>query len=70
MLARKKEEIQAVQHGLDYLSFKQEREMPLIWLFVDEVHEFLPDKGKTAASDSLIQLLVASLIFPIYHYLF
>ena len=33
MLARKKEEIQAVQHGVDYLSYKQEREMPLVWIF-------------------------------------
>jgi len=57
MLARKREEIQAVQHGLDYLAFKPQREMPLVWLFLDEVHEFLPDKGKTPASDSLIQLL-------------
>ena len=57
MLARKKEEIQAVQHGIDYLSFKQEREMPLIWLFLDEAHEFLPQEGKTPATDALIQLL-------------
>ena len=56
-LARKKEEIQAVQHGEDYLSFKQEREMPLVWIFIDEVHEFLPETGKTPASDALIQLL-------------
>ncbi len=57
MLARKTEEIQAVQHGADYLSFKQEREMPLVWLFCDEIHEFLPKEGKTPASDALIQLL-------------
>lgn len=56
-LARKKEEIQALQHGIDYLSFKQEREMPLVWIFVDEVHEFLPAEGKTPATDALIQLL-------------
>ncbi len=57
MLSRKAEEIQAVQRGLDYLSFKTEREMPLVWLFIDEIHEFLPDKGKTAATDALIQVL-------------
>jgi uncharacterized protein len=57
MLARKTEEVAAVQHGIEYLSFKQEREMPLVWLFIDEVHEFLPEIGKTAASDALIQLL-------------
>jgi hypothetical protein len=57
MLARKTEEIQAVEHGSDYLAFKQEREMPLVWLFLDEIHEFLPSEGKTPASDALIQLL-------------
>lgn len=57
MIARKAEEIQAVQHGLDYLYYRQQREMPLVWLFIDEAHEFLPKEGKTAATDALIQLL-------------
>ena len=57
VLARKREEIQAIQHGVDYLAFKQEREMPLVWMFIDEIHEFIPDVGKTAATDALIQLL-------------
>ena len=57
MLARKKEEIQAIQHGIDYLAFKQEREMPLVWIFIDEIHEFAPAEGKTPATDALIQLL-------------
>ena len=53
-LARKKEEIDSIQYGLN----KQEkRELPLIWLFVDEAHEFLPQSTKTPASNSLIQLL-------------
>jgi len=57
MRERKNEEIQAVEHGLDYLAFKVKREMPMVWFFIDEVHEFLPDKGKTPATDSLVQLL-------------
>lgn len=57
MEARKAEEIQAVQHGLDYLHYKEEREMPLVWFFLDEAHEFLPKEGKTPATDALIQLL-------------
>ena len=57
VLARKKEELEAVRHGVDYLSFKQEREMPLVWLFIDEIHEFLPAEGKTPATDALIQIL-------------
>lgn len=57
ILARKHEELEAVQHGVDYLAFKQEREFPLVWIFIDEIHEFLPETGKTPASDALIQLL-------------
>ena len=57
MNARRNEEIQAVQHGLDYLYYKPVREMPLVWVFIDEAHEFLPKEGKTPASDALIQLL-------------
>ncbi len=57
ILARKREELEAVQHGIDYLAFKQEREMPLVWVFIDEVQEFIPSEGKTPATDALIQLL-------------
>lgn len=57
MEARKYEEIQSVQHGLDYMNFSVKREMPLVWVFIDEAHEFLPREGKTPASDALIQLL-------------
>lgn len=57
MEARRQEEIQAVKHGMDYLKYKEKREMPLIWIFIDEVHEFLPKDSRTAATDSLIQLL-------------
>lgn len=57
MIARKVEEVQAVQHGIDYLHYKEKREMPLVWIFIDEAHEFLARKGKTAATDALIQLL-------------
>jgi energy-coupling factor transporter ATP-binding protein EcfA2 len=57
MAARKAEEVQAVQHGIEYLHYKEKREMPLVWLFIDEAHEFLPKRGKTAATDTLIQIL-------------
>jgi len=57
MAARKLEEIKAVQHGVDYLYYEEKREMPLVWVVIDEAHEFLPAEGKTAATDALIQLL-------------
>ena len=57
MESRKKEEVQAIQHGVDYLSYKTSRDTPLVWLFVDEAHEFLPSEDKTPATNSLIQVL-------------
>jgi len=55
MLARKKEEIESIQHGIG--SYEEKKEMPLVWLFIDEAHEFLPQNEKTPASNALIQLL-------------
>ncbi len=55
MLARKKEEIDSIQHGLDMKTRK--KEMPIVWLFLDEAHEFLPNEGKTPATNALVQLL-------------
>jgi DNA helicase HerA-like ATPase len=56
ILARKKEEIESIRHGIDS-SYKEKKEMPLVWLFLDEAHEFLPMNEKTPASSALIQLL-------------
>jgi len=57
MDARKKEETESISRGLDYLTGQEEKEHPLVWIFIDEAHEFLPLQGKTAATDALIQLL-------------
>jgi uncharacterized protein len=56
VLARKKEEIESIQHGIE-LDYEEEKEMPIVWLFLDEAHEFLPMNEKTPASNALIQLL-------------
>ncbi len=57
MESRKREEVQSVSQGLNYFSEIEQKENPLVWMFVDEAHEFLPLDGKTAATDALIQLL-------------
>ena len=57
MLARKKEETDSISKGLDYLSETEKKEEPLVWIFIDEAHEFLPLDKKTIATDALIQLL-------------
>jgi len=55
ILARKKEEIDDIHHGLG--KSDEKKEMPLVWMFLDEAHEFLPSDEKTPATNSLIQLL-------------
>ncbi|MFA5060687.1 MAG: DUF87 domain-containing protein [Candidatus Pacearchaeota archaeon] len=57
MVARKNEEIQAVSRGADYGRYSIRREMPIVWIFIDEAHEFLPRDSKTPATDALVQLL-------------
>ena len=60
MVARKTEEFQAVKKATSFLSEEEkeiQRERPLIWLIVDEAHEFLPNKGKTAATHALVTIL-------------
>ncbi|MFH1271205.1 MAG: ATP-binding protein [Nanoarchaeota archaeon] len=57
MDARKKEEINSVVRGFDYLSESEKKETPLVWIFIDEAHEFLPLNAKTSATDALVQLL-------------
>ena len=57
MDARKKEEINAVAEGLDFSGSYEKKEMPLVWIFIDEAHEFLPLHEKTIATDALVQLL-------------
>ncbi|RMD45293.1 ATP-binding protein [Candidatus Pacearchaeota archaeon] len=57
MEERKKEEIQSIQHGINYERYTIRRKLPLVWIFIDEAHEFLPLNGKTPATDALVQLL-------------
>jgi DNA helicase HerA-like ATPase len=57
MDSRKKEEIEAVSRGFDYLSRVEKKDDPLVWIFLDEAHEFLPLDSKTVATDALVQLL-------------
>ncbi len=57
MTARKQEELDSITRGAQYLSYSSHKQEPLVWIFIDEAHEFLPKDGKTPATDALIQLL-------------
>jgi uncharacterized protein len=61
MIARKLEELKQIEAGTSFFGFERGietgEEMPLVWILIDEAHEFLPREGKTGATDALVQLL-------------
>jgi hypothetical protein len=57
MRSRKDEEFETLQKEVLYEQPDPREPEPLVWLFIDEAHEFLPREGKTAASDALITIL-------------
>ena len=59
MIARKNEEFEELKASIEYFSEdkKQKQEFPLVWLAIDEAHEFLPVIGKTLATDPLVTIL-------------
>ncbi|MBU2634357.1 MAG: ATP-binding protein [Nanoarchaeota archaeon] len=55
---RKIEEMESIEEGQHYFDLdKKKKGMPLVWIMIDEAHEFLPKVGRTPASDALIQIL-------------
>ena len=59
MVARKNEEYQQIHETVHYFGEAEtkKQEMPLVWLVIDEAHEFLPREGKTSATDALVTIL-------------
>jgi hypothetical protein len=61
IIARKIEELRDIEGGFTVLGkkYKEEakKEVPLVWVFLDEAHEFIPAKGKTLATDALVQVI-------------
>jgi len=59
MTARKEEEFIDIKSKTEY--YKEEavekKKEPLVWLVVDEAHEFLPHEGETAATNALVTIL-------------
>lgn len=59
MLARKDEEFQEIHKSVNYFGDEAhtKQDFPLVWLVIDEAHEFLPVTGKTLATDPLVTIL-------------
>ena len=59
MTARKNEEFQQIHKSINLFGDEAIKKMehPMVWLVIDEAHEFLPHDGKTLATDPLITIL-------------
>lgn len=61
MLVRKEEELDSIKVGYSYFQSEAEagkkEQMPIVWIVIDEAHEFLPKEGKTAATDALVTIM-------------
>jgi hypothetical protein len=59
MVARKDEEYASIYSSMHYLEEEKKpgKKMPLVWLVIDEAHEFLPVKGSTSATAALVTIL-------------
>ena len=59
MVARRDEEFKELHREMNPYSdeFKAKQEQPLVWLVIDEAHEFIPKDEKTLATDPLITIL-------------
>lgn len=59
MLARKDEEYAQIHKAINLFGDETQKkfDFPMVWLVIDEAHEFLPVTGKTLATDPLITIL-------------
>jgi len=60
MKARRTEEFKDIQSKMEYFrseEVEEKKQEPLVWLVIDEAHEFLPREGKTTSTDPLVTIL-------------
>jgi len=58
MVSRRTEEEEAIKEEIHFFEEdKEEKKEPIVWLIIDEAHEFLPSKGKTPATLPLLTAL-------------
>jgi len=60
METRRNEEFQEIHRAIHYFGDegREEKERaPLVWLIIDEAHEFLPNQGRTTATEALVTIL-------------
>ncbi len=56
-LERRSEELEEMESSVSMAGTKAKKEIPIVWLFIDEVHEFLPVGSRTAATAALSRVI-------------
>ncbi len=56
-MERRSEELQEINSTVMLKEESSKKQIPIVWLFIDEVHEFLPANSKTAATAALSRLI-------------
>ncbi|MDD5182471.1 MAG: LAGLIDADG family homing endonuclease [Candidatus Nanoarchaeia archaeon] len=59
MAVRKIEEQEEIEKGFSYYTRRdvKKKRIPLVWMFIDEIHEFLPLDSETIATGPLLQVI-------------
>ena len=59
MIARREQEFKDIYHATSYFGeeTKSVKKSPLVWLIIDEAHEFLPNDKETVATEPLVRVL-------------
>jgi len=59
MIARKNEELKSIKETTHFMGGQVgvKQKEPLVWLVIDEAHEFLPNEGETVATHPLVIIL-------------
>ena len=59
MVARRTEEFESIKNATTFFEeeIPEKERKPLVWLMIDEAHEFLPKQGKTSATHALLTIL-------------
>jgi len=59
MVARRTEEFEAIKNATTLFDedMPEKERKPMVWLMIDEAHEFLPKQGKTSATHALLTIL-------------
>jgi len=57
IISRKYEELESIELESEYFKEEKNKDEPLVWIVIDEIHEFLAKDEKSPASESLTRVI-------------